>query len=86
MSTPDTPPSPHAPEASALFRQEVLDARTDTAAGAPITIRPVGATAFTALAAAAAAGVLAVLVWGQYTKKERVSGVVQPREIGRAHV
>ncbi|MEY4767153.1 MAG: hypothetical protein RI907_3826 [Pseudomonadota bacterium] len=81
MSAPDTPTaSPHSEEASALFRQEVLNAQTDTAAGAPITIRPVGAAVFTWLAVALAACVVGVLVFGQYTKKEHVQGVVQPRD------
>jgi membrane fusion protein len=83
MSAPDAPPSTHAPhsdEASSLFRQEVLSARADTAAGAAITIRPVGASLFTAFAAALCLAVLGVLIFGQYTKKERVQGVVQPRD------
>jgi membrane fusion protein len=83
MSAPDAPPSTHSPhsdEASALFRQEVLNARADTAAGAAITIRPVGASLFTAFAAALCLAVLGVLIFGQYTKKERVQGVVQPRD------
>ncbi len=79
MSDP-TPPSPHTEEASSLFRHEVLAAQSDTAAGTPITIRPVGAAAFTWLAAGMGAAVLAVLVFGQYTKKEHVQGVVQPRD------
>ncbi len=83
MSAPDAPPSTHSPhsdEASSLFRQEVLNARTDTAAGAAITIRPVGASLFTAFAAALCLAVLGVLIFGEYTKKERVQGVVQPRD------
>jgi membrane fusion protein len=79
MSAPDAP-SKQADEASSLFRHEVLAARTDTAAGATITIRPVGATPLTWFAAAMAVAVLAVLIFGQYTKKERVQGVVQPRD------
>ncbi|RZL02800.1 MAG: HlyD family efflux transporter periplasmic adaptor subunit [Rubrivivax sp.] len=63
-----------------LFRQEVLAARSDTASGPSINIRPVGANRLTAFFLALAAMVLAVLVFGQYTKKERVQGVVQPRE------
>jgi len=73
-------PSSQADEASSLFRQEVLAARTDTAAGAAITIRPVGASQLTVFAALMAAAVLAVLCFGEYTKKERVQGVVQPRD------
>lgn len=80
---PDAPPpsdSPHTEEASSLFRQEVLSAQSDTAAGTPITIRPVGASTFTALALGLGAAVISVLVFGQYTKKEHVQGVVQPRD------
>jgi membrane fusion protein len=77
MSAPD---APHSEEASTLFRQEVLNARTDTAAGAAITIRPVGASVFTAFAAVMCLAVLGVLIFGEYTKKERVQGMVQPRD------
>ena len=63
-----------------LFRQEVLNARSDTASGPSINIRPVGANRLTAFFLVLAAMVLAVLVFGQYTKKERVQGVLQPRE------
>jgi membrane fusion protein len=80
MSAPDPHHSPHTEEASSLFRQEVLNARTDTAAGAAITIRPVGASLLTAFAAALCVAVLGVLIFGEYTKKERVQGMVQPRD------
>lgn len=63
-----------------LFRQEVLAARSDTASGPSIDIRPVGANRLTAFFIGLAALVLLVLVFGHYTKKERVQGLVQPRE------
>lgn len=63
-----------------LFRQEVLAARSDTASGASVDIRPVGANRLTAFFVALALVVLGVLVFGSYTKKERVQGVVQARE------
>ena len=63
-----------------LFRQEVLAARSDTASGASVDIRPVGANRLTAFFVILALLVLGVLVFGSYTKKERVQGVVQARE------
>ncbi len=63
-----------------LFRQEVLSARADTASGASVDIRPVGAGRLTAFFVVLALMVLGVLVFGSYTKKERVQGVVQARE------
>ena len=66
--------------AQSLFRQEVLDARSDTSSGPSIDIRPVGAGRLTVFFLCLAALVLAVLVFGHYTKKERVQGVVQPRD------
>lgn len=63
-----------------LFRQEVLAARSDTASGASVDIRPVGAGRLTAFFVLLAALVLGVLLFGSYTKKERVQGVVQARE------
>ncbi|RRS02472.1 HlyD family efflux transporter periplasmic adaptor subunit [Aquabacterium soli] len=63
-----------------LFRQEVLSARADTASGASVDIRPVGAGRLTAFFVLLALMVLGVLVFGSYTKKERVQGVVQARE------
>ncbi len=62
-----------------LFRQEVLAARADTSSGAAVNIRPVGANRLTAFFVLLAVIVVAVLVIGSYTKKERVQGVVQPR-------
>lgn len=62
-----------------LFRQEALAARSDNSAGPPIHIRPVGAGWLTLFFAAMCAAVLALLVLGSYTRKERVQGVVQPR-------
>lgn len=64
----------------ALFRQEVLAARADTASGASIGIRQVGASTLIAFFVGMAALVVLLLVFGQYTKKERVSGELQPRD------
>jgi membrane fusion protein len=63
-----------------LFRQEVLAARSDTSSGAAIIIRPVGANTLTAFFVILAAMVVGVLVFGSYTKKERVAGLVQARD------
>lgn len=63
-----------------LFRHEVLAAQSDTGAGAALHIRPVGANRLTLFFAAICVSVLAVLVLGSYTKKERVQGVVQARD------
>jgi membrane fusion protein len=65
-------------DAQSLFRQEVLNARADTASGAPLNIRPVSATGLTLFFVALAVAVLLILVFGAYTKKERVQGVLQP--------
>lgn len=61
-----------------LFRQEVLAAQSDTASGPALNIRPISAPKLTAFFALLAASVIAVLVLGSYTKKERVQGVLQP--------
>ncbi len=61
-----------------LFRQEVLSAQSDTASGPALSIRPVSAPKLTAFFALLAVSVIAVLVLGSYTKKERVQGVLQP--------
>lgn len=63
-----------------LFREEVLAARADTSSGAAVHIRPVGANRLTAFFVLLAVLVALVLVLGSYTKKERVQGVLQPRD------
>lgn len=62
-----------------LFRQEALVARLDTTTGESIAIRPVSAPKLTAFFVAMGAAVIAVLVLGSYTKKERVQGVLRPQ-------
>lgn len=61
-----------------LFREEVLAARSDTASGASIDIRPVSAGRLTAFFVLLCLAVILVLIFGSYTKKERVVGVIQP--------
>jgi membrane fusion protein len=63
-----------------LFRAEVLAARADTASGASMAIRQVSAGKLIAFFVALAVMVILVLVFGQYTKKERVQGDLQPRD------
>lgn len=65
-------------DAQSLFRQEVLAAKSDTASGAALNIRPVSALRLTAFFAFLAVVVLLVLTFGSYTKKERVQGLLQP--------
>jgi membrane fusion protein len=72
MSSADDPQS--------LFRQEVLAAQTDNGSGAALNIRPVGAGRLTAFFGLMVVIVLCVLVFGAYTKKERVQGVIQARD------
>lgn len=64
---------------SALFRQEALDAQQDSH-GAALGIRPISAPLLTAFFTALMVSVLALLVFGSYTKKERVAGVVQTQQ------
>jgi membrane fusion protein len=61
-----------------LFRDEVLAARSDTASGASVDIRPVSAGRMTAFFLLLCLAVILVLIFGSYTKKERVVGVIQP--------
>lgn len=57
-----------------LFRQEAIDAQREKFLGEATIARPVPAWAFTLLAAGTAALLIAVAVWGQYTRRERVEG------------
>jgi membrane fusion protein len=57
-----------------LFRQEAIDAQREKFLGEAIIARPVPAWVFTLLAAGTAFLVIAVAVWGQYTRRERVEG------------
>ncbi len=64
---------------TALFRQEALNAQQDSH-GAALGIRPISAPLLTIFFAALMGAVLLLLVFGSYTKKERVAGVVQTRQ------
>ena len=66
------------PTQSPLFRQEALDSKRDTWLGDILLTRP---TTFAWLAAfffCAAVAAIGYLVWGEYTKKARVSGYLVP--------
>ena len=57
-----------------LFRQEAIDAQRERFLGAASSARPVPLWVFTLLAAGAATLLLAIAVWGQYQRRERVEG------------
>ena len=57
-----------------LFRQEAIDAQREKFLGEATIARPVPFWVFTALAAGTAILLIAVAVWGQYTRRERVEG------------
>ena len=68
-----------------LFRQEAIDAQREKFFGEATVARPVTLWAMTALAIGAAAMMIAVAVWGQYTRRERVEGFLA-LDIGAARV
>ncbi|MGZ5037896.1 MAG: HlyD family efflux transporter periplasmic adaptor subunit [Usitatibacter sp.] len=57
-----------------LFRQEAIDAQREKFLGEATIARPVPGWVFTALAAGVAVLLIAVALWGQYTRRERVEG------------
>lgn len=59
-----------------LFRQEAIDAQREKFLGEATIARPVPFWVFTLLAAGIAVLLIAVAVWGQYTRRERVEGFV----------
>ena len=61
-----------------LFRQEALDHKRDTWLGDILLVRPIGFAWLTLFFFLLAAGSLAYLVWGEYTKKVRVTGYLVP--------
>jgi membrane fusion protein len=60
-----------------LFRQEAIDAQREKYLGEAIAARRVPSWVFTLLAAGIAAVLISVLVWGQYTRRERVEGFLE---------
>jgi membrane fusion protein len=59
-----------------LFRQEAIDAQREKFLGEATIARPVPFWVFTVLAAGVAILLIAVALWGQYTRRERVEGYV----------
>jgi membrane fusion protein len=68
-----------------LFRQEAIDAQREKFFGEATIARPLPLWMLTALAAAAAGLMIAVAVWGQYTRRERVEGYLA-LDVGAARV
>jgi membrane fusion protein len=60
--------------AKQLFRQEAVDAQRDRFLGELTAARPLPMWAFTFAAVAIACAVIAIAIWGQYTRRERVTG------------
>jgi len=61
-----------------LFRQEVIDAKRGEWLGSIIVATPLSRWAWTLLAAALAATLVAFLVFGNYTRRESVTGQLVP--------
>src|SRR5436305_3084859 len=59
-----------------LFRQEAIDAQREKFLGEATIARPVPFWVFSTLAAGIALLLIAVAMWGQYTRRERVEGYV----------
>ena len=59
-----------------LFRQEAIDAQREKFLGEATIARPVPFWVFTLLAAGIALLLIAVALWGQYTRRERVEGYI----------
>ena len=65
---------------STLFRQEVFEAKRDTWLGEIVLIRPTSFLFLTVAAAVCAAAIIGYLVWGEYTRKAKVTGYVVPNQ------
>ena len=61
-------------EQRSLFRKEAIDAQREKFLGEAELAQPVGMWVYTVTAMIIAAVVVAVAVWGQYTRRERVQG------------
>ena len=68
-----------------MFRQEAIDALREKFLGEATIARPLPMWAMTLLAVGAAALMIVVAVWGQYTRRERVEGYLQ-LDVGAAKV
>jgi len=63
----------------ALFRSESEEARASAWLGRILLVRPISFTLLTMAAIAVAFALAALFVWGEYTRKARVAGVIAPR-------
>jgi len=68
-----------------LFRKEAIDAQREKFLGEASVAQPVRLWVYTTTACAIAALVVTVAIWGQYTRRERVQGVLS-NAIGAAAV
>ena len=68
-----------------LFRQEAIDALREKFLGEATIARPLPMWVMTMLAVGAAGLMIAVAIWGQYTRRERVEGFLQ-LDVGAAKV
>lgn len=68
-----------------LFRQEAIDAQREKYLGETTLARPVAYWVYTLLAAAIALLIIGVAVWGEYTRRERVEGLLS-LDVGAARV
>jgi membrane fusion protein len=68
-----------------LFRQEAIDAQREKYLGETTLARPVAYWVYSLLAAAIACLMLAVAIWGEYTRRERVEGSLA-LDVGAARV
>ncbi|WP_322027682.1 HlyD family secretion protein [Burkholderia sp. BCC1977] len=66
------------PADSPLFRREAQEAQTSRNLGDIVLIRPLSTTVLTALAVSGAVAVILLFVFGTYTRRTTVSGVVVP--------
>ncbi len=68
-----------------LFRQEAIDHQREKFFGETTSVQPLSFWVLTGLAVGAALLMIAVAVWGQYTRRERVDGFLAS-DIGAARV
>ena len=63
---------------TSLFRPEALEAQKTQLLGSILLIRPLSFTLLSVTAVAIAAAVVGLIVFGEYTKRARITGVVAP--------
>lgn len=61
-----------------LFRQEALDGERDKLYGVTLLARPVSLAVLTIAAVLMAAAIIGFMAWGEYTRKEHVTGYLAP--------